>query len=160
MKSLNLLINDYTDCLQKGEIQAAYKGILEFIGKLRAYYKNKYPDYDMGSVYQGYMDMSYFSVSTTLLKEKGLKIAIVYLHEKGAFEVWLSARNRETAKSYDSKMNRIILDDLSVFHDDSNQDAIIEYTLSSTPDFENPASLINIIEQGVEKFGAAITSVL
>ena len=33
---MNRLIDKYTYHLQQGEIQAAYKGILEFIGKLRA----------------------------------------------------------------------------------------------------------------------------
>jgi|GEM_PF-2882168 len=36
MKSLNQLIDEYTYRLQLGEIQTAYRGILEFIGKLRA----------------------------------------------------------------------------------------------------------------------------
>jgi len=36
MKTLNELINNYTCHLRQGEIQVAYKGILEFIGKLRA----------------------------------------------------------------------------------------------------------------------------
>jgi len=47
-----------------------------------------------------------------------------------------------------------------VFHDDNNQDAIIEYTLTSTPDFEEQASLIKIIEQGIEKFVTAINNLL
>lgn len=58
MKTLNQLINDYTCHLKQGEIQVAYKGILEFIGKLRADFIKKYPHYDTGSIYQGYMDMS------------------------------------------------------------------------------------------------------
>ena len=99
--------------------------------------------------------MSYFSLSTPLLKDNGLKIAIVYLHEKGVFEVWLSARNRDIARTHQA-----ILDSLSgeinVFHDQNNQDAIVEYSLTCTPDFENPAQLINTIDQGVEKFVAVI----
>ena len=100
MKTLNELIEEYTHHLQQGEIQIAYKGILEFLGKLRAEFIKKYPHYDVSSIYQGYMDMSYFSLNTKSLKDKGLKIAIVYLHDKGDFEVWLSARNRDIAKSY------------------------------------------------------------
>lgn len=160
MKSLNLLIRDYTYSLQLGELQVAYKGILEFIGKLRADFIKKYPFYDIGSVYQGYMDMSYFSLSTKLLKDKGLKVAVVYLHEKGDFEVWLSARNREISKQYESLKNRIIPDGLAVFHDDNNQDAIIECVLTSKPDFEDQALLKTIIEQRIEKFISAITSLL
>ena len=63
MKTLNELIAEYTHHLQQGEIQIAYKGILEFIGKLRAEFIKKHPHYDVGGIYQGYMDMSYFSLS-------------------------------------------------------------------------------------------------
>ena len=160
MKTMNRLIDKYTYHLQQGEIQAAYKGILEFISKLRADIIKKYPHYDIGSLYQGYMDMSYFSVSTKTLKDKGLKFAIVYLHAKKSFEIWLSARNRDIAKRYESILKSNISDSITVFHDDNNQDAIIEYTLTSTPDFEEQASLIKIIEQGIEKFVTAINSLL
>lgn len=159
VKTLNQLIGDYTRRLQQGEIQAAYKGILEFMGKLRADFIKKYPGYDTGSVYQGYMDMSYFSITTTRLKEKGLKIAIVYLHEKGDFEAWLSARNREIAKRYES-LYRNISDRIPIFHDDHNQDAIIECTLMAAPDFEDPASLMSLIELRTEAFVNTIAGLL
>jgi len=157
MKSLNELIEEYTQYLQQGEMQIAYKGILEFLGKLRAEFIKKHPDYDVSSVYQGYMDMSYFSLSTKSLKDKGLKIAIVYLHEKGGFEVWLSARNRDIAKNYVSLLNSNISGDIKVFHDMNNPDAIIECILALTPNFEDQSSLIDTIDQGVEKFAATIT---
>ncbi len=160
MKSLNQLINDYTRLLKQGEVQAAYRDIIEFLGKLRADYTKNYPNYDVSSVYQGYMDMTYFSLSTKPLKDKGLKIAIVYLHDKGGFEVWLSARNRDISKGYESVMSSFNSDDISVFHDVSNLDAIIECTLTSTPDFEDQSTLIGLIEQGVEKFATALTRLL
>lgn len=157
LKTLNQLINEYTSQLQDGEIQVAYKGILEFIGKLRVDFIKKYPHYKIGSIYQGYMDMTYFSLMTEPLKEKGLKIAIVYLHEKGAFEVWLSARNRGTAKKYESLIRSNISEDIIVFHDDANPDAIIECTLTSSPNFEDQDLLTDSIEQGVKKFVTAIS---
>lgn len=86
-KTLNELIKGYTHHVQEGEIQIAYKGIFEFLNRLRTTFIKKYPPYDVSSIYQGYMDMSYFSLSTKSLKDKGLKITIVYLHEKGVFEV-------------------------------------------------------------------------
>jgi len=99
--------------------------------------------------------MSYFSLSTKPLKDKGLKIAIVYLHEKGSFEVWLSARNRDIARTQQSILDRLS-DEINVFHDKNNQDAIAECILTCTPDFEDQAQLINTIDHGVEKFVAAI----
>lgn len=160
MKTLNQLINDYTNCLQQGEVQIAYKGILEFIGKLRADFIKKYPHYDVSGVYQGYMDMSYFSLNTKDLKDKGLKIAVVYLHENGNFEVWLSARNRAILKNYESVVNNIIADNKTMFHDKNNPDAIIEFTLTADPNFDEQTSLIDTIEQGTEKFIDTITSYL
>ena len=160
MKTLNELIEGYTNHLQQGEIQIAYKGILEFLGKLRAEIIKKYPHYDVSSIYQGYMDMSYFSLSTKSLKDKGLKIAIVYLHEKGDFEAWLSARNRDIAKSYASLLNSNIFADVNVFHDLDNPDAIFECVLTPTPNFEHQSSLIESIDLNVEKFIKAISESL
>jgi hypothetical protein len=145
--------------LQQGEMQLAYKGILEFIGKLRAYFIKKYPLFDTSSIYQGYMDMSYFSLSTRPLKDMGLKIAIVYLHERGHFEVWLCARNREISERYKSVFNGKI-DEITVFHDDNNQDAIIECTLSAAPNFEDQVVLTDIIGRGVEEFITAVSNLL
>ena len=141
MRKLNRLIHNYTCLLQEGELQIAYKGILEFLGQLRADIVKRHPDYDISSVYQGYMDMSYFSVSTRFLKDKGLKIAVVYLHEKGSFEVWLSARNREISKQYESLFCGESLDGITVFHDEKNPDAILACTLVSSPDFEDQVLL-------------------
>jgi len=158
MKTLNQLIGEYTCQLRQGEIQLAYKGILEFIGKLRADCIRKYPHYDISSVYQGYMDMSYFSLSTKALKDLGLKIAIVYLHEKGHFEVWLSARNREISKRFESIFFSKFSDEITVYHDDTNQDAIIECTLITAPDFEDQVVLTDMIENSVDEFVTAISN--
>lgn len=160
MKTLNELIEEYTHHLKQGEIQVAYKGILEFFGKLRAEFTKKHHHYDVSGIYQGYMDMSYFSLSTKPLKDKGLKIAIVYLHEKGDFEVWLSGRNRDIAKSYASIFSSKILGDMKVFHDINNQDAIIECILTSSPNFNDQSSLMDTIDQGVEKFVSTIINCL
>lgn len=161
MKSLNELIIDYTKLLRQGELPIAYKGILDYMGRLRSDFAGKYPSYEIGgNIYQGYMDMTYFSLSTKQLKEKGLKIAIVYLHVKGVFEIWLSARNREIMKKYSAVFNCGTLDGIPVFHDESNEDAVIECALTSEPDFDNQTSLTEIIEQGAERFVSVITKLL
>lgn len=51
-------------------------------------------------------------------------------------------------------------DDIAVFHDADNQDAIIEHTLISAPNFEDQSVLTVIIEQGVEAFITAVSSLL
>lgn len=60
MKTLNELIAGYTHHLQQGEMQIAYRGIMEFLGKLKAVFIKNHPCYDVSSIYPGHMDMSYF----------------------------------------------------------------------------------------------------
>lgn len=156
-KSLNQRIDEYTNQLQEGEIHIAYKGIILLIGKMRADFIKKYPDYDISAMYQGYMDMTFFSLSTKELKGKGLKIAIVYLHKKKTFEVWLSARNRDIASNYEAILSAKLPIGNNIFHDIYNQDAIIESIITSTPNFDGQDELISVVQQGVENFLKIVT---
>ena len=160
MKTLNHLIRDYTTLLQHGEIQLAYKGILDFIGKLRADFQKSFPEHEISGLYQGYMDMSYFSIFSEPLKEKGLKIALVYWHEKNQFEVWLSARNRRLAKQFEAILGETPLQGICTFHDSTNLDAIIESVLITTPDFEKPDDLVAALEQGTERFIKSVSKLI
>ncbi|NLI20937.1 MAG: hypothetical protein GX418_05245 [Clostridiales bacterium] len=156
MNRLNRLIRAYTLLLQKQEIQMAYRGIMDYLGKLRAEFVRRYPQWEVGGLYQGYMDMSYFSIGSQALKELGLKIALVYLHEKGCFEVWLSARNRELARRYEAGWHVLELNGIAVHHEPDNPDAILEQTLVAEPDFEKTAWLTECLCQGVAQFMEAV----
>ena len=100
MNSLNNHIREYTIQLSKGQIQKAYKGIMTFMSGLSKYLESRYPDYTASALYFGYMDMTYFAFTPSDLKKKKLKIAIVYLHEQGRFEVWLGGSNRKIQDEY------------------------------------------------------------
>ena len=64
MESLHECMNEYRKQLEKGYIQKAYRGLMEYIMDLRTHFKNKYPDsFVSGSIYYGYMDMTYFAFS-------------------------------------------------------------------------------------------------
>jgi hypothetical protein len=87
--------------LQNGKIQIGYKAILEYLLYLQSYLKKKYKDYDFpGTLYHGYLDMSYFALIPATLKEKRLKIAIVFNYEAFKFELWLSGYNKGIQKRY------------------------------------------------------------
>jgi hypothetical protein len=158
--TLNQRINEYTNLVRRGDIRTAYQEILGFMGRLRVDFGKRSRDCTVGSIYQGYMDMTYFSLSTPAIKDMGLRIAIVYLHEKGTFEAWLSARNREISKRYGFLLVSGFPPDLEVVHDRDNLDAIIECTVSSAPDFENQISLMEEIESKVDCFIAAVSGLL
>lgn len=145
LKTLNELIQAYTSTVNQGDLPLAYRSILEFMGRLRSRFTKS--GYEVSALYSGYMDMSYVSVNTSRLKENGLKIAVVYLHATGHFEVWLSARNRVLAEQYATTFQA-----MPGFHDDQNRDAVVERTLTSAPNFDEPEQLAELIEQEVEQF--------
>ncbi|MBG0787905.1 MAG: hypothetical protein H0S79_22685, partial [Anaerolineaceae bacterium] len=61
MKSLNQRIDAYTDLVRQGEVQAAYRGVMDFMGQLRTAFMASDAGIEVGgSLYQGYMDMTYF----------------------------------------------------------------------------------------------------
>jgi hypothetical protein len=75
MATLHESINKYKKQLEKGEIQKAYKGILEYLLALRLHFEKTFPEWTVpGGLYTGYMDMSYFSIIPTSLKERKLKM--------------------------------------------------------------------------------------
>jgi len=148
MTSLNLLIKTYQTELQKGEIKKAYKILMEYMMSLRTKLKNKYPDYTIsGSLYYGYMDMTYFSFTPPFLKAKNLKIAIVLIHENIQFEIWLGGYNRKIQNLYQSFFKAQHWNKYQMPSSKENPDAILEHCLVKNPDFDNLEALSFQIEQ-------------
>src|SRR5690554_1517722 len=107
MDEVHRNIREYHLALKKGSIQKAYREILGFLTELKAYLKRKYPSHHVSGLYQGYMDMSYFSFTPEKLKEKNLKIALIYLHEENRFEAWLSGVNKASAADFLERVKNV-----------------------------------------------------
>ena len=160
MESINESIKEYATQLSKGRIQKAYKGILTFMSEIRSYLESKYPDYTAGNLYVGYMDMTYFAFTPVGLKNKKLKIAVVYLHEKGVFEVWLAGNNRKIQAEYIASMSSANIGKYKLSQVIPGIDSIIESTLVEEPDFDHPEALKRQIEKKTMAFVKDIISVL
>jgi hypothetical protein len=153
MGSFQTSVNEYRKQLQKGVIQKAYKGLLEYMLELRTYFKNKYPDHFVsGSIYEGYMDMTYFSFIPELFKQRKLKIAIVLIHETCRFEVWLAGYNKQVQAKYWKLFKESGWDQYHLVQTLEGVDAILEHVLVNDPDFNDLASLTKQIESGTLKF--------
>src|SRR5512138_2856547 len=101
MSSFHESIGEYKRQLEKGSIQRAYRGLMDYMMGLRSYFENKYPDYSVsGSIYFGYMDMTYFSFFPKSLKLQGLKVGVVFVHCQFRFEVWLFGYNKGIQAKY------------------------------------------------------------
>jgi hypothetical protein len=153
MESFHEYINEYRKQIQKGAIKKAYKGLMEYIMDLRLHFKNKYPDYFVsGSIYYGYMDMTYFSFFPESLKRRKLKIAIVFLHCTFRFEVWLAGYNKNVQTKYWKLIKESDWNKYRIPSTTKGNDSIIEFILVENPDFSDLDTLTKQIEKGTWKF--------
>ncbi|BBB47155.1 DUF7000 family protein [Pelolinea submarina] len=161
MGSLSDAMSEYRAQMQKGAIQQAYRGLMEYMSALKTQLKAKYPEYQVsGSLYFGYMDMTYFSFTPPALKDKGLKIAIVFVHETFAFEVWLSAANRAVLAQYAQLIEDAGWEKYPRVDAAQNPDAILEHTITADPDFSNLLALSAQIERETLAFCADVETFL
>jgi hypothetical protein len=146
-------MDEYRRQLEKGTIQKAYKGLMEYISALRAHFQNSYPDYSVpGSIYYGYMDMSYFSIVPPSLKERGLKIAVVFIHEACRFEVWLAGYNKKVQAEHWAMIKDSGWEKYRLVPSTRGADSIIEHTLTADPDFRDLEALTARIDAATLEF--------
>ena len=146
-------MDEYRKQMEKGDVKEAYKGLMEYILGLRSYFKVKYPDYIVsGSIYYGYMDMTYFSFFPESLKLRNLKVAIVFLHDTCRFEVWLAGYNKQVQTKYWKLFKENDWNKYRIPSTTKGADSIIEYTLVENPDFSDLDTLTKQIERGTLEF--------
>ncbi len=153
MEPFHEYVAEYKKQLEKGAVQAAYKGLMEYVMGLRTYFNNKYPDYFVsGGIYYGYMDMTYFSIFPKTLKDRKLKIAIVFLHETFRFEVWLAGVNKQVQTKYWKLIKESDWNKYRIVPTTKGADSIIEHVLVDDPDFGDLDALTKRIERDTLKF--------
>lgn len=139
---------EYKNQLDQGVIQTAYRGLMDYMQRLRAHFASNYPEHFVsGSLYFGYMDMTYFSFISPALKKRGLKPAIVFVHEALCFEIWLAAANKKIQSTYwqlfkDNEWQRYDL-----VPNPKSHDAILTHVVTAHPDFDDLDALTSQIEQ-------------
>lgn len=152
MESLQEYVNEYKKQMGKGTIQRAYRGLMEYVMELRTQFSKKFPDFKPGSIYHGYMDMTYFPIFPESLKSRSLKIAIVLLHQTVKFEVWLVGYNKQVQTKYWHLFKEGGLNKYRIPSNLKGFDSIMEYTLTSNPDFSGLNALTKQIEKGTLEF--------
>jgi hypothetical protein len=161
MKSLQENMIEYKKQLEKGIIQKAYQGLMEYMMSLKNHFANKYPDLSVpGSIYYGYMDMTYFSILPKSLKDRDLKIAIVFLYDTFRFEIWLSGKNKQVLAKYWKIIKENDWDKYKIVAPVKGVDSIVEHILVDNPDFSDLEVLTKQIEKGTLKFIHNIESFL
>jgi hypothetical protein len=153
MKQFYKYLDEYRKQLKKQDIKKAYKGLMEYINNLRLYLKKKYPDYFLSSNIQtGFMDYTYFYFHPKSLKNRNLKVMILFIHETFTFKALLAGYNKNIQKKYWKLFTE---GDWNKYHIAStlkNIEYILDYNLVEDPDFSDLDVLTNQIEKGILRF--------
>ena len=153
MGSFHEYIEEYRIQLEKGAIKKAYRGLMEYMMDLRTHFKDKYPDfYVSGSIYLGYMDMTYFSFFPKSIKQRNLRIAIVFLHDTIRFEAWLVGINKQVQTKYWKLFKESGWNKYPLVATMKGADAILEHILVEAPDFSDLQALTDRIERETLQF--------
>lgn len=145
MVSINECVNDFKKELAKGEIQKAYKGIFDFLTEIKTALLDMNPDnLSSGSMYHGYLDMSYFPIITNVLKKHKLKVAVVFNYESFQLEVWLSGMNRVVSKNIWELLKKKQWNKYPLVKDIQMSDSIMECILRKKIDLERREEIAEI----------------
>ena len=160
MQTIQENMNELQGQLRIGAIQKAYRALLDYMMDLRTCFKSRYPSYSISGLYQGYMDMTYFAIVPPSLKQRDLKIAIVFNYEAFRFEAWLSGTNRQVQRKYWELFRDSRWTAYRVVTPAKGVDSIIECNLAEDFDFADLGGLTASIEANTAEFVAHIESFL
>ncbi|NLX23315.1 MAG: hypothetical protein GXY55_16815 [Phycisphaerae bacterium] len=160
MDMLDKDIRELQKRLRDGSIRRAYKGIISYMSRLRTLCAEQRGERFVSALYQGYFDMTYFALLSDTLKERNLKLAIVFNYETFGFEIWLAARNRRVQSRYWDLLLNAGYHKHRLMKPGAGIDAIVTATLAEGCSLEDQESLTNQILDGIRAFESDIVSFL
>jgi hypothetical protein len=145
-------LEEFRRLLEDGSVQTAYRTLLSYMQGLRTRFAERNPDSAVSGLYQGYMDMTYFAVSPPPLRQRSLKIAIVFNYEAFRFEVWLAAGNRKVQRQYWEVLRSGEWPAYRLVEPAPGIDSILECDLADGGELGDPDALTLKIESAVAVF--------
>ncbi len=153
MESFHDAMMEYKKQMQLGLIPRAYLGLMGYLSDLKSTLKAKHLEYHVsGSMYFGYMDMTYFSIFPDSLKQRSLKTGIVFIHESCQFEAWLFGVNKQVQNKYWKMIRDSGWNQYTLVATTKGEDAILTHVLMENPNFDDLDALTDEIESGAVKF--------
>ena len=89
----NLFV-EYKRIMDNTMIRSCYRQVMSLIKTIASVLEERLPAYRfMKRIVENQMDVTYFQLTNEQLKDRGLKIQVVFVHETCEFEVWMSGYN-------------------------------------------------------------------
>ena len=150
--SLSNCIAAYCRAVREGDLPHAYRGILSALMAFKAGWEIAHPEDSVGSLYQGYLDMSFVAVAPAVFGARRLKISLVYLHESGVFTLWLTAGNRAIQAQTSQELAKKPLGSYSLSELKPGVDAIVSQDITPPYNFDEPERLTARLIDSAEQF--------
>ena len=142
-KNLNYFVSAYKELLKNGDVQVAYAELVKYVQKLKTVFAKDLSDtYSVGNVFQGYMDYTYFYLSNDFLKDKKLKLGLVFNHNHVRFEAWLLGQTKDIQEKY----WELLKNTKWINGSEMPQYSIFEVILVDNPDFDDLDTLTENIK--------------
>lgn len=140
------LLSEYRNLLRKTNIIECYQEFIRLFRYLRIELEKSMPECSFqANIAENEMEYSYFLFTNEKLKEKGLKLAVVFIHRDFKLEVWLSGFNRKIqAKYYDLLKNRNTGFELA--DDPARRDYLLRVGLNESADSTEASLLLDRIK--------------
>ena len=151
-ESLCTEIESYCAAVAKGGLPRAYRGILAQLTLFQSAWMQAHPADSAGTLYPGYLDMSFVSFAPAELAARNLKLSLVFLHESCEFTLWLVARNRAIQKRVSESLRGVPLGCYRLTKLEPGVDAIIEFTLEKPYAFDETALLTQRLITAADAF--------
>lgn len=153
MIGMSEAMDEYRVQIQRGYLQVAYQGLMQFFRDLRLRLAENHPEYSVaGSIYYGYMDMTFLTMAPQALRDRRLKIVVVFIHDSFRFEIWLSGANRDVQQRCWGRLAEIVSDEYRLAPDPRAEDYVVARTLLEDPDFADLEALAALIEERANEF--------
>lgn len=145
-KNLNSYVATYKELLQKGDVQIAYAELVKYVQKLKSSFTKEFSgEYSVGNVFQGYMDYTYFYLSSDYLKGRSLKLGVVLNHSEAKFEIWLLGQTKDVQRKY----WHLLKNSKWVKGTEIPQYSIFDATLIENPNFDDLDKLTDDLKKKV-----------
>ncbi len=142
-------IEVYKELLLTTQLQAGYQEFIKLLRYIRILLENELDSYEFSkSVVENHMEFSYFQLFNKELKEKGLKVQVVFVHKEFQFEVWVSGYNRKIQCAYYNQLRDV--QSIYLLNDNPMKvNYIFKACLSNELDISNADLLISLLKEEI-----------
>lgn len=149
---------EYKKLQDTTNIQDCYQHTIQALKYICSKLEEEMTNYHfMNRFVENQMNFSYFQLTNDSLKNKKLKIQVIFVHKTCTFEVWISGYNRKTQKNYYSSLPNE-LDAFEKCADPLKNDYLLKKKLSRTLTRDDIQSILLEIKDTINLFNKTFSN--